>query len=89
MYGKSNSRYLKNKSLDNNLGSFSNNGSLSQLPSLEIRTYGGYAGVTSASFNGGFARHTKVLFNGVDLTDAQNGQVEISAITTFVQRSIN
>ena len=89
VYGKSNSRYLKNKSLDNNLGSFSNNGSLSQLPSLEIRTYGGYAGVTSASFDGGFARHTKVLFNGVDLTDAQNGQVDLSAFPSFVLSSLN
>ena len=89
VYGKSNSRYLKNKSLNNNLGSFSNNGSLSQLPSLEIRTYGGYAGVTSASFDGGFARHTKVLFNGVDLTDAQNGQVDLSAFPSFVLSSLN
>ena len=53
VYGKSNSRYLKNKSLNNKLGSFSKNGSLSQLPSLELRTYGGYAGVTSASFDAG------------------------------------
>ncbi|MDC0918221.1 hypothetical protein OAQ61_03865 [Candidatus Marinimicrobia bacterium] len=89
VYGKSNSRYLKNKSLNNNLGSFSNNGSLSQLPSLEIRTYGGYAGVTSASFDGGFARHTKVLFNGVDLTDAQNGQVDLSIFPSFVLSSLN
>jgi len=89
VYGKSNSRYLKNKSLSNNLGSFSNNGSLSQIPSLEIRTYGGYAGVTSASFDGGFARHTKVLFNGVDLTDAQNGQVDLSAFPSFALSSLN
>ena len=89
VYGKSNSRYLKNKSLNNNLGSFSKNGSLSQLPSLELRTYGGYAGVTSASFDAGFARHTKVLFNGVDLTDAQNGQVDLSSFPSFALRSLN
>ena len=89
VYGKSNSRYLKNTSLKNNLGSFSRNGSLSQLPSLELRTYGGYAGVTSASFDAGFARHTKVLFNGVDLTDAQNGQVDLSSFPSFALSSIN
>ena len=89
VYGKSNSRYLKNTSLNNNLGSFSRNGSLSQLPSLELRTYGGYAGVTSASFDAGFARHTKVLFNGVDLTDAQNGQVDLSSFPSFALSSIN
>ena len=89
VYGKNNSRYLKNKSLNNNLGSFSKNGSLSQLPSLELRTYGGYAGVTSASFDAGFARHTKVLFNGVDLTDAQNGQVDLSSFPSFALRSLN
>ena len=89
VYGKSNSRYLKNASLKNNLGPFSRNGSLVQLPSLELRTYGGYAGVTSASFDAGFARHTKVLFNGVDLTDAQNGQVDLSSFPSFVLNSIN
>ena len=89
VYGKNNSRYLKNKSLNNNLGSFSKNGSLSQLPSLELRTYGGYAGVTSASFDAGFARHTKVLFNGVDLTDAQNVQVDLSSFPSFALRSLN
>ena len=89
VYGKSSSRYLKNTSLKNNLGSFSRNGSLSQLPSLELRTYGGYAGVTSASFDAGYARHTKVLFNGVDLTDAQNGQVDLSSFPSFTLSSIN
>ena len=30
-----------------------------------------------------YARHTKVLFNGVDLTDAQNGQVDLSSFPSF------
>ena len=88
VYGNNNSRYLKNKNFNNNLISFSKNGTLSQIPSLEIRTYGGYAGVTSASFNSGFSRHTKVLFNGVDLTDAQNGQVDLSVFPSFVLNSL-
>ena len=73
---------LKISSL-NNLGSYSRGGSLNHIPSLEMRTYGGYAGVSSASFDGGFARHTKVLFNGVDLTDAMNGQVDLSTLPSF------
>ena len=68
VYGRNKSEYLLNKTSYNNLGTYSRGGSLNQIPSLEMRTYGGYAGVTSASFDGGFARHTKVLYNGVDLS---------------------
>ena len=45
--------YLIDKTSINNLGIYSKGGSLNQIPSLELRTYGGYAGVTSASFDGG------------------------------------
>ena len=80
VYGAKKEEYLKNKTLLNNLGIYSQGGSLNQIPSLEMRTYGGYAGVTSASFDGGYARHTKVLYNGIDLTDAMNGQVDLSTL---------
>ena len=40
-------------------------------------------------FDGGFARHTKVLFNGVDLTDAMNGQVDLSTFPSFALKSVN
>jgi len=89
VYGSNNDKYLKYKTSANNLGSYSRGGSLNQIPSLELRTYGGYAGVTSASFEGGFARHTKVLFNGVDLTDAMNGQVDLSTLPSFALKSVN
>ena len=89
VYGSNKDGYLKNSTSLNSLGSFSRGGSLNQVPSLEMRTYGGYAGVTSASFDGGFARHTKVLFNGVDLTDAMNGQVDLSTFPSFALKSIN
>ena len=89
VYGSSKDGYLKNSTSLNSLGSFSRGGSLNQVPSLEMRTYGGYAGVTSASFDGGFARHTKVLFNGVDLTDAMNGQVDLSTFPSFALKSVN
>ncbi len=89
VYGKKKEGYLKDKTSINNLGTFSKGGSLNQIPSLELRTYGGYAGVTSASFDGGYARHTKVLYNGVDLTDAMNGQVDLSSLPSFALSSIN
>jgi hypothetical protein len=83
VYGRNKNEYLRNKTSYNNLGTYSRGGSLNQIPSLEMRTYGGYAGVTSASFDGGFARHTKVLYNGVDLTDAMNGQTDLSTLPSF------
>ena len=89
VYGSKNDEYLKNNTSLNSLGSFSRGRSLNQIPSLEIRTYGGYAGVTSASFDGGYARHTKVLFNGVDLTDAMNGQLDLSTLPSFALKSLN
>ena len=89
VYGKKKEGYLKDKTSINNLGTYSIGGSLNQIPSLELRTYGGYAGVTSASFDGGYARHTKVLYNGVDLTDAMNGQVDLSSLPSFALSSIN
>jgi outer membrane cobalamin receptor len=89
VYGRDNDEYLRNKTTYNNLGTYSRGGSLNQIPSLEMRTYGGYAGVTSASFDGGYARHTKVLYNGVDLTDAMNGQADLSTIPSFALKSIN
>ena len=89
VYGKKKELYLKNKTLLNNLGIYSRGGSLNQIPSLEMRTYGGYAGVTSASFDGGYARHTKVLYNGIDLTDAMNGQVDLSTLPSFALQSVN
>ena len=89
VYGKKKEGYLIDKTSINNLGIYSKGGSLNQIPSLELRTYGGYAGVTSVSFDGGYARHTKVLYNGVDLTDAMNGQVDLSTLPSFALSSIN
>ena len=89
VYGKKKEGYLIDKTSINNLGIYSKGGSLNQIPSLELRTYGGYAGVTSASFDGGYARHTKVLYNGIDLTDAMNGQVDLSTLPSFALSSIN
>ena len=88
VYG-STKKYLNSTTNSNALSKFSKGGSINQIPSIEIRTGGGYAGVSSASFDGGFARHTKVLYNEVDLTDAMNGQVDLSIFPSFALQSVN
>ena len=88
VYGNS-KNYLKNTTNSNALSKFSKSGSINQIPSIEIRTGGGYAGVSSASFDSGFARHTKILYNEVDLTDAMNGQVDLSIFPSFALQSAN
>ena len=54
VFAKDNLNYLAKTSKSGGLGSFSRNGSLNQVPSLILRTYGGYAGNVSASFDAGF-----------------------------------
>ncbi len=53
---------------------------LRKIPGLTIRSYGGPAGITTAGMDGGASRHIKILTGGFDLTNAQNGQTDISQI---------
>lgn len=76
---------FKEKSL---IGEFSNYGNLYQIPSFNIRTYGSISGVVSPSFDNGFPRHTKVLFNNVDVTNAQLGQADLSLFPTQVLNNV-
>ena len=76
---------FKEKSL---IGEFSNYGNLYQIPSFSIRTYGSISGVVSPSFDNGFPRHTKVLFNNVDVTNAQLGQADLSLFPTQVLNNV-
>ena len=89
VFAKDNLNYLTKTNKSGGLGSFSRNGSLNQVPSLILRTYGGYAGNVSASFDAGFARHTKVMYNDFDLTSSQNGLTDLSMFPSFVLNSIN
>ena len=52
VYGAKKEEYLKSMILLNNLGIYSQV-DLNQIPSLEMRTYGGYAGANITSFDGG------------------------------------
>ncbi len=56
----------------------------SRIPGLSLRTYGGPGGIATLSTDGGPATHTKVLFEGIDLTSSQNGETDLSQIPSFL-----
>ena len=89
VFGRKTVNYLERTNKSGALGSYSRNGSLNQVPSLILRTYGGYAGNVSASFDAGFARHTKVIYNDFDLTSSQNGLTDLSIFPSFILNSVN
>ncbi len=50
------------------------------VPSLQVRTYGGHAANATISIDGGPGSHTKVFFEGIDITSPQNGETDFSQI---------
>ncbi len=61
-------------------GSMEHSKLLSRIPGISIRTYGGPAGISTLSMDGGSSSHTKVLVNGIDITSAQNGEADLSQL---------
>ena len=53
---------------------------LRQLPGVQIRSYGGLAGNATVSIDGGSGSHTKIVYEGIDLTSPQNGGTDISQL---------
>jgi vitamin B12 transporter len=53
---------------------------LRQVPGLAINRTGGFGGLTEVRTRGSEANHTVVLFNGVDVSDAGNGQTDLSSL---------
>lgn len=51
---------------------------LHRLPGLNIRDYGGAGGMKTVSVRGFGATHTGVVYDGVALSDCQNGQIDLS-----------
>jgi iron complex outermembrane receptor protein len=51
-----------------------------QLSNAQLRTYGGMAGNTTISLDGGPGSHTKVVYEGIDITSPQNGEADISQL---------
>jgi len=57
---------------------------MASIPSLTLRTYGGIGGLGTASIDGGLTSHTKILWNGIDLTSPQNGETDLSQMPFFL-----
>ncbi len=49
-----------------------------RLPGVNLRDYGGAGGLKTISVRGLSAQHTAVVYDGVALSDAQNGQIDLS-----------
>ncbi len=54
------------------------------LPGIHIKSYGGRAGVSTASVHGGQSQRFAVLFDGVNINNEQNGGADITQIPTFL-----
>ncbi len=63
-------------------GSIASN--LIQVPGIQIRSYGGLAGNATVSIDGGSGSHTKIIYEGIDLTNPQNGETDISQLPNVV-----
>jgi outer membrane cobalamin receptor len=48
---------------------------------ITVRDYGGIGGLKTVSIRGLGAHHTAVAYDGIDVSDAQNGQIDIGRFT--------
>lgn len=53
---------------------------LQRIPGISIRSYGGPAGISTMSMDGGPSSQTKILVDGIDITSAQNGETDLSQL---------
>ena len=53
---------------------------LARIPGISIKSYGGPAGISTLSMDGGPSSHTLVLVNGIDISSAQNGEADLSQL---------
>ena len=51
---------------------------LHRIPGINLRDYGGAGGMKTASVRGFGAEHTGVVYDGVALSDCQNGRIDLS-----------
>lgn len=59
------------------------------IPALSLKSYGGQAGIKNLSIEAGSPTHTKILFEGVDLTSSQNGETDLSQIPDYLIESLS
>ncbi|MCJ7801624.1 MAG: TonB-dependent receptor [Candidatus Marinimicrobia bacterium] len=70
-----------------NIGNDNPQNVIQQIPGITIRSYGGKAGIMNLSSNGSPTVNTKILFDDIDLTSAQNGETDLSQIPeTFISQ---
>jgi len=62
---------------------------LSRIAGISVRTYGGPAGISTLSMDGGPSSHTKVMVNDIDITSAQNGEADLSQLPLPFVQSMN
>jgi len=60
------------------------NSTLYSIPALSMRTYGGLAGIKNITLESGLSSHTKIIWNGIDVTSPQNGESDISQLPPFM-----
>lgn len=58
----------------------------SRVPGVSIKSYGGPGSVSTLSINGGSSSNAKILIDGFDLTNTQNGEMDLSQLPLpFIQ----
>ncbi len=62
------------------MGTVDHSRMLKRIPGLSIKSYGGPAGISTLSLDGGPSSHTRVTVNGIDITSAQNGEADLSQL---------
>ena len=67
---------------------YSNHTSLQRIPGSFIKSYGGMAGIVNLSMDGGQPVHTKIILDGIDLTNPQNGQTDLSNIPVEIMQQL-
>jgi hypothetical protein len=60
------------------LGTIGLNEVLRQFSGVSVKDYGGVGGLKTVSVRNMGASHTSVIYDGIAISDAQNGQVDIS-----------
>jgi vitamin B12 transporter len=53
---------------------------LARIPGISVKSYGGPAGISTLSMDGGPSSHTLVMVNGIDISSAQNGEADLSQL---------
>ena len=62
---------------------------LKRFAGISLRDYGGAGGLKTVSVRGLGAAHTAVSYDGINVTDQQNGQIDLSGFSTDQLQSIS